>query len=200
MTAPTSVEQIINMALDLAGYPEYIGNIFEGTKQARIALDLYGQARDAMLSDGDWEFAERNVTGSVLKTAPNYYLIQWTNMYPALPWKYSYSYPSDALKIRAVKPTPVYLPNFDPQPWPYSVDNDNSYTPPQRVILSNVPQAIIVYTGRIIDPTTWDISFLEEFIVELAKKMAPALKALQTEQLLVPEEREDMSIAKDRQE
>jgi len=200
MSAPTSVEQIVNQAIDLIGYGEYIGNIYEGTKEARIALDLYSQTRDAMLSEGEWEFAERNTNGSLLKQAPNYYLTPWTSVYPPQPWLYEYAYPSDALKIRSVKPTAIFIPNFDPQPWPYSIDNDNSFTPPQRVILSNVPNALIVYTGSILDPTTWDIAFTEELIVKLSSKMAPALKRLETEQVLIPEEREDANTAKDTQE
>jgi hypothetical protein len=200
MTAPTSVEQIINMALDMAGYPEYIGNIYEGTKEARIALNLYGQTRDSLLADGNWEFAERNTQGILLKQAPNTYLTTWSPTYPPQPWRFEYVYPADALKIRAVKSTVVFVPNFDPQPWPYSVDNDSSFSPPQRVILSQVPNALIVYTGRVVDPTTWDVLFLDEFIDELAKRMAPALKLLEGERLLVPEKAQAELIAKGTQE
>lgn len=200
MTAPTSIELIINQAIDAAGYGEYIGNIYEGTKEARIALDIYGQTRDAMLSDGNWEFAERNVAGTLLKQAPQAYLATWDPTYPPQPWRFEYTFPSDALKIRAVKPTVVFAPNFDPQPWPYSIDNDSSLTPPQRVILSNVPNALLVYTGRVVDPTTWDVAFLEEFIVALAKKMAPVLKVFETERLLIPEKAQDEMVAKDTQE
>lgn len=188
------------MVLDRIGYPEYIGNIYEGTKQSRIALDLYSQTRDALLSEGNWEFAERNTNGVLLKQAPTYYLTPWTSIYPPQPWLFEYAYPVDAVKIRSVKPTAVFVPNFDPQPWPYSIDNDNSYSPTKRVILSNVPSALIVYTGSILDPTTWDVGFTEEVILQLARKMAPALKRLETEQVLIPEEREDSVLAKDTQE
>ena len=190
----------LNAALTALGSMDRIGNLYDGSLVSKKALDIYGQTRDALMIDGDWEFLERNTAGTLLKTAPSAYLVPWTSTYPPLPWMYEYSYPSDALKIRSVKPTSVFVPNFDPQPWPYSVDNDSSFTPPQRVILTNVPNAIIVYTGRVTDPTTWDADFTEEFILTLAKKLAPGLKGLDIEKVLVPGEAQEKQTAKGTQE
>jgi hypothetical protein len=38
-----TIESICNQALDVIGYARHIGNIYEGSKAARVALDLYGQ-------------------------------------------------------------------------------------------------------------------------------------------------------------
>ena len=190
----------INAALTALGSMDRVGNLYDGSIISKKALDIYGQTRDALMINGDWEFLERNTTGTLLKQAPTVYLTPWTPAYPPQPWIYEYTYPADALKIRSVKPTAVFVPNFDPQPWPYSIDNDNSYTPAQRVILTNVPNAIIVYTGRVTDPSTWDADFTEEFIIELAKKLAPGLKGLDIEKILVPTEAQDIQIAKSNQE
>lgn len=190
----------INAALTALGSMDRIGNLYDGSIISKKALDIYGQTRDALMIDGDWEFLERNVNSVLLKQAPMVYLSPWTSQYPPQPWIYEYAYPADALKIRSVKPTAVFVPNFDPQPWPYSVDNDNNFTPAQRVILTNVPSAIIVYTGRVTDPTTWDADFTEEFIIELAKKLAPGLKGLDVEKILIPEQGQAKQIAKSNQE
>jgi hypothetical protein len=195
-----SPADVVNAALVHLGSMDRIGNLYDGSLVSKKALDIYGQTRDALMINGDWEFLERNTNGILLKQAPSNYLMQWTPANPPQPWLYEYSYPGDALKIRAVKPTVVFVPNFDPQPWTYSIDNDNSFSPPQRVILTNVPNAIIVYTGRVTDPTTWNADFTEEFILELAKKLAPGLKGLDIEKILIPEAGQAQQSAASRQE
>jgi hypothetical protein len=77
--------------------------------------------------------------------------------------------------VRAVKPVPLFGINWDPQPQVYSIDNDSAFTPPQRVILCNVPNAVLVYTGQVTDPQTWDVSFVNALASRLQKYVAAAL-------------------------
>jgi hypothetical protein len=49
-----TVENICNQALDVIGYARHIGNIYEGSKAARVALDLYVQTRDEVLASQPW--------------------------------------------------------------------------------------------------------------------------------------------------
>ncbi len=165
----------VNVALARLGYKLRVGSLYDGSAAAKKALDIYAQTRDTLLRDGDWPFAERNVAGTLLKQAPvgGYFPPNvWSTAYPPLPWNYEYAYLSDCLDVRAVKPTPIFVPNFDPQPNIFAVANDTGFTPPQRVILSNVPNAIIVYTGQVTDPLTWPPDFVEEFAAALARRLA----------------------------
>jgi hypothetical protein len=137
-SAVTWPEDVVNLALMRIGYEFRVNNLFEGTKHATVALNIYAQTRDEMLRGFDWSFAERNVAMTLLKQAPagGYFPPNmWSPAYPPVPWLYEVTYPVDALKIRAVKNVPIFLPDFDPQPWQFSVDNDNALAEPSKVVL-----------------------------------------------------------------
>lgn len=171
-----SPEDLINSVLVRIGYPQRIGSLFEGSKPAKIALDVYAQTRDELLRSFPWGFAERNVALTLLKTAPaGGYLTPWTSVYPILPFIFEYNYPSDCLDIRSLRKSPIFIPEFDPKPVVFRVANDSSYTPPQKVILCNISGAVLVYTAQITDVTAWEPLFIEALTASLARRMAPGL-------------------------
>lgn len=174
----SSPADVINAALVRLGYKLRVGSLYDGSYAAKKALDCYGQTRDALLNQGDWGFAERNTLLTLLKQAPpGGYIppLLWSPAYPPLPWFFEYAYPSDCLRIRSVKPTPIIIPNMDPQPYIFSEDNDTSLTPPARVILCNVPNAILVYVGQETDVTLYNVGFTEALIAALARRLAATL-------------------------
>lgn len=180
----TRPEDVVNLALRRIGSKIRINSIYEGSRAADVALDIFSQTRDELLRAFDWGFAERNVDLAVLKQAPpGGYLPPATTWnptsYPALPWAFSYTYPSDCLKVRAVKPAPLFIPNFSPVYWRFSVENDQTYTPPQKVILCNVPSAVLTYTGQITNPLDWETDFVEALASALGQRMAPSLTGLE---------------------
>ncbi len=205
MTSPIlDPSGVVNLALAKIGFPQRIGSLYDGTLASKKALDVYSQERDALLAEGEWDFCERTLVGTLLKQAPGNYLVTpWTTAYPALPWSFEYAYPTDALKIRTVKRAPVILPNFDPRYNRFSVDNDTGpqtvpgFTPPVKVILCNVPGAIIVYAGQVTDPNDWTPGFLSAFASRLGKALAPVLKDLNTAKLAAAEEQNDTVLAAD---
>ncbi len=178
--ALSSPSDIVNLTLTRIGFKgDRVGNLYEGSMVAKLALDIYAQTRDEMLRGGDWGFAERNVNMTLLKTAnvggyfpPN----QWDgNVNPPPPWLFEYAYPDDTLKVRAIKPAPLFVMNFDPQPVVFSIENDKYFTPSRKVILCNVPDAMLVYTGQVTDPQLWEADFVESFSAELGLRLAPTL-------------------------
>ncbi len=68
--------------------------------------------------------------------------------------------------------------------------------PPLRVILTNVADAIAVYTGRVTDPSTWAPDFGEALIDSLGELLAPALTGLETTALAAAQGREAEATAK----
>ncbi len=177
----TSPADAVNAALVRIGYKINIGSLYDGSNAAQKALDIYGQTRDELLRQNDWGFAERNVALTLLKSAPTAYVppTSWDGtLYPAIPYRFEYAYPTDALKVRAIKPTPIFIPDYDPQPFVYSIANDNYYTPARKVILCMVPAALLVYTGQVTDPLTWESDFTEAFIDALGRRLAPSLASL----------------------
>src|SRR5438132_1334801 len=97
----TTIEGLCNQALDDIKYPRHIGNIYEGTKAARVALDLWAQTRDAVFADVEPNWAIKNAVLTLNKQAPNivngtanYAGITWDPaLYPPVPWLYEYAYP-----------------------------------------------------------------------------------------------------------
>src|SRR5258708_3438511 len=97
-TGITSPAAIINLSLSRIGFKGRIGSLYDGSTAAKKALDLYGQTRDELIRDGSWEFAERIVSGTLVKQAPagGYVVTPWSAANnPDLPWLFSYAYPTD---------------------------------------------------------------------------------------------------------
>jgi hypothetical protein len=194
--AITSPSDIVNLALVRIGYKKRVGSLYDGSKAASLALDIYAQTRDDLLRDGDWPFAERNGSLTLLKSAPalpgggHGYIppIVWTSAYPPLPWLFEYDWPADCLKVRAVKPVSLFVPNFDPQPHLFSIANDNANSPAKRVILSNVESPICTYTGQVTDPSTWPQDFIEALAAALGRRLAPGLVGGNTAQMEAADE------------
>lgn len=193
-----SPADVVNVALVRIGFKQRIGNLYDGSEASVQALDVYAQTRDEVLRQFDWGFAERNVGLTLLKqappggyTPPTY----WSPIYPPLPWMFEYAYPADCLKVRAVKPTPIFIPEFDPQPYVFSVDNDSSLAPPAKVILCNVPLAILAYTGQVTDPTNWEPDFVETLSAALGRRLAAVLVGLENAKAEVPDEAQAAGVA-----
>lgn len=195
---------LANIALVRMGFKGgRIGSLFDGSDAAKKFLTLYGQTRDELLRRDDWGFAERNVSLTLLKSAPpgGYFPPNTWNpaTNPAPGWLFSYAYPSDSLKVRAVKPVPLFGINFDPQPQVFSIDNDNSYTPSQRVILCNVPNAVLVYTAQISDPTVWDVGFTAAMATTLERYVAAGLVGMEGAKMAIADEAQSTALAETEQ-
>ncbi len=183
---------VANLALARMGYRLRVGSLYDGSAAAVKFLDIYGQTRDELLRASDWDFAERNVDLTLLKSAPPGGYVPPTvwdgSVNPPIGWLYEYALPDDYLKVRAVKPTPLFFPNLDPQPYVYSIANDEFFSPPLRVILCNVKDAVMVYTGQVTDPASWDVGFTEAFAAALARRLAPLLVGLEAAKLIFQDE------------
>ncbi len=167
--ADLTVEGVCNMALRRISYPTPIGYIFEGSPAARVAVEIYGQTRDDLLRNSDWDFARQATGLTLLKTAPVGYVYPtvWSSAYPPPPWIFEYAYPPGCLLVRSVRPTPIVMPALDPQPNIFVVADDPTVTP-SKVILTNLANAQAVFTGQIIDITQWNASAVEALVTALA--------------------------------
>lgn len=181
----TSPEDVVNAALGRLGIKQRIGKLIEGSEPAKLALDLYGQSRDEALRTGNFDFARRDVDLTLLKSAPaGGYVppVLWNpHDYPPPGWKFEYVYPTDCLKVRNIRPRNLTVMEFDPSPVPYNTPNDPYATGSDpdwveaKVIVCNVPDALLTYTGQITDPSNWDSTFSGLMIAMLAKRLSPAV-------------------------
>jgi hypothetical protein len=174
-----SIEEIINQALVELGTNRRIQDIYEGSRASRAALEVYGQTRDELLDAHDWPIARRTATLTLLKGPPppgGYNPVTpWTTAYPKPGWLYEYQYPADCLEFQAIIAPPGAMFDLDPQPAVWRVDNDASFTPPEKVVLSNVKGALGVFTAQVTDPNVWEPWFRAVLIKALKAKLALAL-------------------------
>jgi hypothetical protein len=115
-------------------------------------------------------------------------------------WRYEYAWPRDCVRLRQVKYPCELLPNSGSlvQLWPgmamasslypdgadmtmesrvsYQIALDQDSSGNQiKVILSNVEQALLVYTAFVGDPGLWDDEFSEAFVYYLGAHLVGAL-------------------------
>lgn len=92
---------------------------------------------------------------------------------PPYPWSNAYLYPADCLRIRSV--TPATWDANDPQPVTWSEQNQLIAGTPTRIILTNVPSAVLIYTTSNAPPAIWDSNFQEAVVRFLASQLALAV-------------------------
>jgi hypothetical protein len=190
-TVITSPADVVNLALRRIGYKLRVNDLQDGSMASTVALDMYGQTRDAVLRAKDWTFAQREINGTQLKAHPTDYtdVDPWVPADdPPVPWAYSYAYPADCIRLKSVRAQVTALVNYNPAPVLFNVMNDMGEVPPVRVIVSNLPAAIITYTGQVTDPTSWSPDFTEALVSALSRRMATQLANLDVAKLEAQDE------------
>lgn len=182
----TTVEQIINEALRAASLPMRINDIYEGSNAARVALELYPQARDELLDLKDWSFNRRTAPLILLKGPPpdgGYTPANpWSNLFPAPGWLYEYDYPNDSVDLRDIIEQPNGMPDLDPVPATWRVDNDPTPNivggvatgPEAKVIFCNITNAFAVYRSRVTNPAVFDPGYTAALVALLGKRFSKA--------------------------
>lgn len=185
----TDITDIMNQALRSGGIAKRIEDYYEGSDAARVALELYGQARDELLDAEDWSFSRRTAPLALLKGPPPNsgfnFANPWSNLYPAPGFLYEYGYPSDCMDLRAVIAMPGPMPDLDPLPALWRVDNDPTPNivggvavgPEAKVIFCNVTDAMAVYRSRVTNPAIFDPGFTASLVSLLGKRFAVAFGA-----------------------
>lgn len=169
-----TIETICNQALDEIGYERHIGHIYEGTRAARALLNAWGQTRDGLLEVVQPDWARKSDNLVLVKSAPNIvndtaeYPV-WTSAYPDFPWLYEYAYPADCITPLQIATVNLSVPVWRPRAKPFRVASNNR-------ILTNIPNAILVYVAKVTDPDEWHSAFIEMMITTLAKKIEAELK------------------------
>lgn len=175
-----SITSICNRALSKAGARSTITSLDEASAEAVACSIHYDPDRQTLLRAAHWNFARYQLSLALLGSALD------TPVSAPTPWAYKYAYPSDCLKLRFILWQPTDTPNsIAPdvgQPYAgYLRANPNNRfvvasdidadSNPVKVILTNVPNAIGVYTKDLTDPDMFDPSFTTALVNLLASDL-----------------------------
>lgn len=154
---PTSAVAICNMALGHLG-ARPITQIDEASQEARYSKIFWDITRDEVLRSYPWNFAEtRRLLAAV--TLPT--LLSHRT--------YAYVYPTDCLSIRKL----TTQGDAAQTAYDYDVVSDSSVGgSPRKLIVTDLEEAMLVYTAKIEDTTLWDASFVASLALALAAKLA----------------------------
>lgn len=174
---------IINDALKRIGRKIRVGSMWEGSEPAKMALDIYAQTRDDLLRDSDWGFSEATVVASASgATVP-------------AQWSYSYAYPSDCVRVRALYAATYLANQNNPLPVNWRVSNAVVSGSNVQVVLTNMANASLVYSKRVTDPKAWDAGFTEALCAALGERLAPVLSSPDLAKLEAEEDKDQTAQA-----
>lgn len=163
---------ICNLALDAIGARAEISRMDEGSTPARVLSLHWGPAVEAMLQVAHWNFARKQVALTVLKAASG--LPEnptGAGAIPPQPWLYAYALPSDMVQARyvmsslssaqgTVAPGATLPVSGPPVRFMLSSDFDSNLND-QTVLLTNEPNAALVYTYRVTNTQLFDGQFVD---------------------------------------
>ena len=164
-----SVVQICNMALSHIGSEARVLSISppDGSVEAGHCAMFYDLARTELLEPGNWAFALRRAA-----------LAEVTN--PSTVWAYAYAKPSNCLRaLRILRPSiaaAVLTRNLAFEP--HTDDRDGAaFDVEGDVILTNEPDAVLLYVQDVTDSTKFPASFTSALSYLLASYLAgPVIK------------------------
>lgn len=172
---------ICNLALDSIGARSEIASLTEDSQAARKLSLHWAPAVDAILSAAHWNFARKQAALALLKDGT----LSPPDSVPQ-PWLYEYAPPADSLLSRYIMPTFTSSPASLPGPvaaldastpavrFIVSSDVDTNGSP-VNVILTNQPEALLVYTYRVTNPELFDGQFVVALAAYLGSRVAISL-------------------------
>jgi len=147
---------VANEALAQIGTRSKIVSLDDGSAEAQYVNLLYAPIRDFLLVDGDYGWSMTSITLGELDV-------------PDVPWKYTYGYPTAALRIRQL--VPMAYDALDPRPVEWNVIGDGA----SRKIVTIEPVGIALCT-IVAAEDIWDAIFRQSFVRMLASALAFALE------------------------
>ena len=192
---PTTPDDVISEALVELGIDEHV-DMTAGSRAGNAAIRVYDTVLRSMFAAAPWNFARRQRQIDMRGDASGQYHAN-RNVPPS--WAYMYEWPNDCVHARYVLGLNAYAldasgaPLYAAPPWnrpaPFlvtdaplvnDVDSDWSLTEghsPEstRVIVTNQLGAVLVYTGILDKPDSWDPLFRRALVATMAARIALAV-------------------------
>lgn len=194
MTQSSTQVSLANRSLLSFGARATINSFTETSTEAQAVSVFFQSTFEQLARTARWSCLRKEVPLSLLAAAVGTpeNIANPSLPIPPVPFLYAYAVPSDSLFIRGLQPmfinpstvgTPLTTVGNSSAPWipsdgmipfkvAYSTDKNNN---PIEVILTNLSQAIGVYTVNQPNPIVWDSLFEQGFVSALAAFLIPAL-------------------------
>lgn len=136
-----------------------IQDLNERTKEARECKRLYPIARDAMLEAHDWAVARKRKPLALL-----------AETYSG--WDYAYAWPTDCIMPRKIY-DPAECEGSEPIKFEFGANDALN----RRVILTNEPEAELIYTAKVTDANLFTSMMIDALSFRLASDLALPLRS-----------------------
>lgn len=182
---------LCNRSLLAIGGKSQISSLTEGSTQANACNTLFTPTFEALARAAYWNCLRKQSVLTLIQAASGTPENQngTTLPLPPVPWLYAYQVPADSLACRwlvaslppqgnnPISSAMIAAPAQIPQQQirfqiAYGVDSNNN---PLQLILTNQPQAQLVYTVNQPNCQLWDSEFQAAFVASLAAFLVPAL-------------------------
>lgn len=173
---------ICNRALSDIGTRTQISQFNDGSTEGEQCGLWYDNTKQDLLRAAPWGFARRQL--------PLTLLAQYNDPSVPFPWLYKYQYPADCIKFRYMLPPPTFVDqtvvppqvgvgpqgpyNWRPsRQWRFLVnmDVDEVSGLETKTLITNVPQAIGVYTRDVQNPDMFDSLFSSALTAALSFRL-----------------------------
>ena len=159
---------IANTALRRLGISQKIVDVeTDESTEATTIKDAYDEARDNVLGDFDWSFAQK------------YEVLAITTVNPNTAWNVAYRVPADCIHVRDLLQAGLNR-SFQPSQEdeiPYDLGNDVTPTTGGIVVFTNHEGPVLHYTSRFADEGFFSAAFASALAYRLAMETASALSA-----------------------
>jgi hypothetical protein len=189
----TDIVSVCNQAIAQSGARVQISDLNEDSTEANYCNLLYQPTFTQLARSAFWNCLRGQIPLTLLKAAQGTPENQTgtTLPIPPQPWLYEYLLPPDCLMVRYLQPTfvqqagavPLFPtasaipPTIQPRtkiPFVVATDVDISLNR-QKVILTNLAVAQLVYTVNEPNPEFWDSQFQAAYVASLAAFLIPPL-------------------------
>ena len=193
MTSSSTQVSLANRSLLGIGARSTISSLTENSTEAQAVSVFFSPVFTALARTARWSCLRREGSLTLLGAAAgtNENPLGTTLPIPPLPYIYMYAVPSDSLFVRGILPnvpstgsstpitpasylSPINLSNGGQIPFKVSFSTDTNGNPIE-VILTNVGQAVGVWTTDDENPVAWDSLFEAAFVASLSAYLVPAL-------------------------
>jgi hypothetical protein len=155
---------ICNLALANIGDSARLVSLTDTSRQAELCRQYFDLARDGMLEMHRWEWATRRKA-----------LVATTKLDSVTQWDHAYRLPDDWIDTISILPENApddYFEGGVRQPVEYHIEQDWQG---DRILYTNVENAHIRYTSRIVDTTKFSATFVKALSWYLASMLAGPL-------------------------